>query len=309
MITRLLRTFILLGFGFAAGYVPLSHGMVVPSSKTETTSADRVKEFVHTELRNSGLNNPESVSILLLDKYEASRREIHVPGEQLATILKEKKERKFETNDDFSVLLEDLKSVHVFDVYKEAFEHNFSTNATHMNKRFAKELDHQYACARGAIAHEAGHIKNSGKERPVDILIDTVLKAPVVAALVTCSATYFIQDKEEKDFFQRMCSASLRASSHALLAMTLLSNAYSRTKERRADDNVPNDIELLRAQQEYFRRAHRDAGNRLNNGNAHLTDVLDTAPVINAFVGDHPTHKEREENFKKRADGLEQGKL
>lgn len=311
MMTRLLRMFILLGFGLIGSCAPRVHGMGTPLLPV-VNPTDPVAKFVHEQIGKAGVKNPDAV--LVLDSpqgYEASLWAILVPKKELSTILKEKSCRKLDTDEDVAHLIVDaINKRKVLNVYSEALPLRGCSSAE-IRERLAKELEQRYQESRGALAHEAHHYINQdvNKINEFNRNLSMADRAMESTALVTCPLFFAAEGKKEQDFLAMACLSTLFARVLVSpLAKPLLSNAYSRELEWQADENIPDDAKILRARQEQYKRYDRDARERLRQGFRHEKDMFNTSLVHNLAESEHPTLRARSQRFKERADAVEQGK-
>lgn len=319
-----LRHYVFLISAFAAVHMPHAQAMQVPRDHKEfaqlldslkqqyAKKVERVTPFVHEQLGKAGCSNPESASVVPFDQYAASTNYgIFVPIHELDTLLKEKEHRKLETAEDFIRFKLDLTTKPpVAHLYREIFKSgNALWDAATLQKEVARELEYHHNRTIGTLHHEAEHYKNNdqAKQKKFNDNLSKATTAIDVGTMVTCAAAAYSPNNEAST---SRCANFVVGSLLSRAFKPVLSNAYVRELEWRADENKPEDPKVLRACAEEFRRDNRDARRRLKQivYPGVTIDLMNTDPIVNAVWSQHPRDELREQRLIERAEAIEQGK-
>lgn len=333
-LSLLCRSF-LMGLGLVIAYAPIIQSADSPADSSErrirmtgdqfkkllkdVKDLKKVTPFVQEQLGKAGCTNPESILVMPDDQYSTSQAGIGVPIQELAVILKEKKNRNIKKPDDINSLILDMSNnPSLIPLYQEPLfrirltgnnEKDFQTLAKGINQ----EVNYNYLRSIGALRHEGNHYKNNDVEKidRLDANASAIAQAINMGSAVTCSAAlgaYVLGYNPNLPVTPlTTCKNFLAASLFSHAAKPLLKKAYMREKEWSADENIPDDPAILRARAEQFRREDRDTRKHLRSGNEIIKCLQNIDPLIN-LTSNHPRHAARQERFTERAKAAEQGK-
>ncbi len=320
---RLIRHYTLLFLGFAVVYMSQAQSMQIDQKialevreliEQHREKIAQVTPFVHEQLSKAGCSNPESIPVIPFRTFGAnSDYGIFVPIHELSTLLKERAERKIETLEDATRFKETLRgSFFLHLVYGEFPEDkDFFQNVAALKQFVDQRLEYRINNVIGILHHEAAHYKNNDthKQKKFSHNLSKATTAMAVGTMVVCAIRLYLLDNQQ---WQNRCVHFAVATILSRFLAPVISNAYSRELEWRADENTPNETEILRARAKHFGDDDKNARRRRKHEGVlyegAMIDLKNTALIVNATLSTHPRHKLRELRFIERAEAIEQGK-
>lgn len=144
---------------------------------------------------------------------------------------------------------------------------------------------------RASINHEAGHFDNN------DCIKSALLYAvlPFAVEFTTRKIKAPLQAFTGAKNLISAGSPVLKSASQIpnaiakTAAVSMIYNAYARSIEVNADNEVPNDIESLTARKNEFESRRKIILDRLAENKYSIADKTETSSLWNVVLGDHPT--------------------
>lgn len=243
-------------------------------TEEDTKELLEIHPFIEQELKKDGIN-PKDIEILYFTNKNG------YPDNYGATF-----------NHTLLVCKADFHKAHlvkknwpvIYDIYPDG-----KRIETWNNKNWTqKDIDNTRNKIRANLYHEFGHLKNNDSKKQI-------IANATIPLLNFYSSSYFLNKIGNRIPSKTLLAGVYLANTFQLYATNkMLSLMYSRHLEKRADNNIPNDKELLKAQIKYF-----DDREKLYPQNQHK---LRLAYWWNE---DHPTDRSRKEAAVKRLKLLE----
>lgn len=160
-----------------------------------------------------------------------------------------------------------------------------------------RQLDQEnYHTAQGLFDHEVTHIIK--KHDPHNTKRNIAIGVALIAVPLTLSLLFNNTGKPNPIRNSIVDIAKISCASY--VTHRLLNKKRSRNKEREADAGVRDDVNILRAQANFYERSDKTSL-KYDDLLFHIMD-----PVFYCLYATHPRDKERQQYFSKRADALEQ---